>query len=184
MLSVIKLKKNFKVKEVQSQTKKTLIPWQGFCHVHTKISPKIIERARENVMKSFKEGKIKTLVATDVAARGIDIKNVGLVVNYELPENPESYVHRIGRTGRAGREGVAISLVADSEKRRLYRIKGLKNVKPERFKYNSLKVLKEEILSLNPNEIPEEAKKLSRELLKEIDAENIVSFFISKLIYN
>jgi len=140
------------------------------------------QRARENVMKSFKEGKIKTLVATDVAARGIDIKNVGLVVNYELPENPESYVHRIGRTGRAGREGVAISLVADSEKRRLYRIKGLKNIKPEKFKYNNLKALKEEILSQNPEKIPEEAKKISRELLKEMDTERLVTFLGSKLL--
>ena len=91
------------------------------------------QRQRENVMRAFREGKVKVLVATDVAARGIDIKNVGLVINYELPEDPESYIHRIGRTGRAGRKGVAISLVAGSEKKRLYRIKGLKGIRPERF---------------------------------------------------
>lgn len=91
------------------------------------------QRQREKVMRAFRKGKIRILVATDVASRGIDIKNVELVVNFELPENPESYVHRIGRTGRAGRRGTAISLVSEGEKRRVYRIRKLKNVKIEKL---------------------------------------------------
>ena len=73
---------------------------------------------RIKALDAFKEGKITALVATDVAARGIDIDQLPLVVNYELPPNPEDYVHRIGRTGRAGASGEAISLV-DSEEERL-----------------------------------------------------------------
>jgi ATP-dependent RNA helicase RhlE len=65
------------------------------------------------------------LVATDVAARGIDIDALPYVVNYELPDSAEHYVHRIGRTGRAGRDGVALSLVCDAERRQLADIERL-----------------------------------------------------------
>ena len=140
------------------------------------------QRQRETVMKLFKEGKVKVLVATDVAARGIDIKNVGLVINYELPENPESYVHRIGRTGRAGREGTAISLVAESEKRRMYRIKGLKNVRPERFRVNDLKELKERLEKKSLDRVPERVKRFARELLSEREAEEIVALLVDELL--
>lgn len=67
------------------------------------------QRVRERALKNFSEGKIRVLVATDVAARGIDVDNITHVINYELPNEPDSYVHRIGRTGRAGALGVAIS---------------------------------------------------------------------------
>lgn len=67
--------------------------------------------ARENVLGRFRDNKIKVLVATDVAARGLDIDHISHVFNYDLPQSPGSYVHRVGRTGRAGRGGVAISLV-------------------------------------------------------------------------
>ncbi len=66
---------------------------------------------RERTLKRFRNGKIKALVATDVAARGIDVEGVTHVVNYEVPDDPKQYVHRIGRTGRAGRSGVAVTLV-------------------------------------------------------------------------
>jgi superfamily II DNA/RNA helicase len=80
---------------------------------------------RIKALDAFKEGKITTLVATDVAARGLDIDQLPLVVNYELPTNAEDYVHRIGRTGRAGASGEAISLVDDEEERRLVDIEKL-----------------------------------------------------------
>ena len=70
---------------------------------------------RTKVMNRFRKGQFRYLVATDVAARGIDIDNISLVVNYELPEEPEIYVHRIGRTGRKGDEGLAIAFVSPSE---------------------------------------------------------------------
>jgi hypothetical protein len=66
-------------------------------------------------LADFKQGQIRVLVATDIAARGLDIAQLPLVVNYELPHVPEDYVHRIGRTGRAGRDGVALSLVCEDE---------------------------------------------------------------------
>jgi len=73
------------------------------------------QTARTNALEGFKSGKIRALVATDIAARGIDIDDLPHVVNYEIPNVPEDYVHRIGRTGRAGREGHAVSLVCMDE---------------------------------------------------------------------
>lgn len=78
---------------------------------------------REKIFKKFKNKKIKILVATDVAARGIDVNDLSHVINYSLPQDPESYVHRIGRTGRAGKEGTAITFVTPSEYSRLAFIK-------------------------------------------------------------
>lgn len=70
---------------------------------------------RDRVMKRFRTSDIELLVATDVAARGIDVDNVSHVINYDIPQDPESYVHRIGRTGRAGKRGLAITLVTPRE---------------------------------------------------------------------
>ncbi|MFD1706963.1 DEAD/DEAH box helicase [Siminovitchia sediminis] len=70
---------------------------------------------RLSVLRKFKEGKVDVLVATDVAARGLDISGVTHVYNYDIPQDPESYVHRIGRTGRAGKEGIAVTFVSPRE---------------------------------------------------------------------
>ncbi len=80
------------------------------------------QKKRETVLHNFRTGKLKILVATDVAARGLDIKGVGLVINYGLPRDTESYIHRIGRTGRAGKEGTAISIVTPSDDKQLSNI--------------------------------------------------------------
>jgi ATP-dependent RNA helicase RhlE len=80
---------------------------------------------REKALNEFKEGKVRVLVATDVAARGLDIEDLPHVVNFELPNTPEDYVHRIGRTGRAGKSGDAISLVCDDEQEKLKDIEKL-----------------------------------------------------------
>ncbi|MDX1270111.1 MAG: helicase-related protein, partial [Oceanisphaera sp.] len=72
--------------------------------------------ARTRALSQFKEGKLRVLVATDIAARGIDISELPHVVNYELPHVAEDYVHRIGRTGRAGSQGEAMSLICFEEK--------------------------------------------------------------------
>lgn len=83
---------------------------------------------REKVLQKFRAKKITALVATDVAARGIDIDNLTHVINYALPQDPESYVHRIGRTGRAGKTGIAITLITPSEYRKLVTIQKMSNM--------------------------------------------------------
>ncbi len=83
------------------------------------------QRQRERILNKFKKRWLNVLVATDVAARGIDISNLTHVINYALPEDPAYYIHRIGRTGRAGKEGKAISLVTFKDYKKLHRIKSL-----------------------------------------------------------
>ena len=80
---------------------------------------------RTRSLEAFKNGEIRILVATDVAARGLDISNLPYVVNYDMPGIPEDYVHRIGRTGRAGVSGIAVSLVSPDEKPHLQAIEKL-----------------------------------------------------------
>jgi ATP-dependent RNA helicase DeaD len=77
---------------------------------------------RERLVQRFREGKIKLVVATDIAARGLDVENLSHVINYDLPDNAETYIHRIGRTGRAGKTGTAISLVEPIDRRLLRQI--------------------------------------------------------------
>lgn len=83
------------------------------------------QNARQKALNSFKEGKVDVLLATDIAARGIDIKELPMVINYDLPEDAETYVHRIGRTGRAGKTGEAHSFCSPEEKSLLLKIQKL-----------------------------------------------------------
>ncbi len=118
--------------------------WQVLCFVRTKHGASRLARqlekdglatsaihgdktqaARLDALTAFKEGKLQVLVATDVAARGLDIDDLPLVVNYELPHVPEDYIHRIGRTGRAGATGEAVSFVAPEEEKYLAEIERL-----------------------------------------------------------
>jgi ATP-dependent RNA helicase RhlE len=138
--------------KVASENKRALLEhivtsrniWQVLCFVRTKHGASRLARqlekdglatsaihgdktqaARLEALQAFKDGKLQVLVATDVAARGLDIDDLPLVVNYELPHVPEDYIHRIGRTGRAGASGEAISLVAHEEERYLAEIERL-----------------------------------------------------------
>ena len=77
---------------------------------------------RERVMKNFRDAKVQLLVATDVAARGLDVEGVTHVYNYDIPEDSESYIHRIGRTGRAGMEGLAVTLYTADDSTLLYEL--------------------------------------------------------------
>ena len=106
---------------------------------------------RETVLKKFRGSKIDILVATDVAARGLDISNISHVVNFSIPQNPESYVHRIGRTGRAGREGVAITFVTPREDRQLRQIQAASKAVIKRGKLPS----KEEVMGVRVNALEE-----------------------------
>ncbi len=80
------------------------------------------QRARDTVMKKFREGKVKILVATDVVGRGIDVTGISHIINYDVPESSDDYVHRVGRTGRMGREGVAYTFITPEEGAELTRI--------------------------------------------------------------
>ena len=77
---------------------------------------------RERLVKRFRDGKVKMVVATDIAARGLDVQDLTHVINYDLPDNTETYIHRIGRTGRAGKTGTAIALVHSGDRRTLKQI--------------------------------------------------------------
>lgn len=95
------------------------------------ISSDLTQKERERVMGEMKQKTLPFLVATDIAARGIDISDLGHVINYTFPESPEVYVHRTGRTGRAGKSGVAISLIGPRELGSFYMLKLTYKIKPE-----------------------------------------------------
>ena len=103
---------------------------------------------RDRVMDRFRDGALDILVATDVAARGLDIEHVSHVVNYDIPSNPDAYVHRIGRTGRAGREGVAITLVEPREQRLLRNIERTTRTRLELAQIPTVADLRERRLEL------------------------------------
>jgi ATP-dependent RNA helicase RhlE len=99
------------------------------------------QNQRTKTMRDFKSGHLKVLVATDIAARGIDIDDISHVINYDLPVEPESYVHRIGRTGRAGAKGFAYSFCAADERNSLRSIERFTRMEIEvmKHKYHSEK---------------------------------------------
>ncbi len=98
------------------------------------IHSKVVQSAREKIITEFREGEISALLASDVAARGIDIPNVELVVNYDVPNNSEEYIHRVGRTGRAGQTGVAITFYSPKDKKKLLAIEKLIGSKIKRVR--------------------------------------------------
>ena len=114
----------------------------------------IAQNKREKILKKFKDLKLNVLVATDVAARGIDVENLSHVINYNLPEDVETYTHRIGRTGRAGNKGIAISLTTQAEMRRISLIE---------------KVLKTKLQSLKLPSAGEVRRKTHEKLVIEVD---------------
>lgn len=95
------------------------------------ISGDVAQAERERLVERLRKGTLDVLVATDVAARGLDVERIGLVVNFDVPREPEAYVHRIGRTGRAGREGLALTFFTPKESYRLRRIEKLTGTKME-----------------------------------------------------
>jgi ATP-dependent RNA helicase DeaD len=99
----------------------------------------IAQSTREKTMKSFRDGKLAVLIATDVASRGIDVEDVDCVINFDVPDENEYYIHRIGRTGRARRKGVAWSILGNlADKAKLDEIAKYShfNVRPMRFSDN------------------------------------------------
>ncbi|MCA1012933.1 DEAD/DEAH box helicase [Halobacillus halophilus] len=138
---------------------------------------------RMSTLNKFKRGRIEILVATDVAARGLDISEVSHVYNFDIPQDPESYVHRIGRTGRAGRKGESISFVTPREKDQLNLIEKLTKKKVERLKVPSSeeasrgqqKVAVEKLVeSLGSNDL-KNYKHSANELLEQYDSADIIA---------
>ncbi len=99
----------------------------------------ITQSQREKILQQFRNGSVKILVATDVAARGIDVNDLTHVINYSLPQSPQLYVHRIGRTGRAGKKGISITFVIPSERRKLNFIERINKCKLIKQKLPSAK---------------------------------------------
>ena len=87
------------------------------------------QRDRNASLQAYKENKVKIMVATDVASRGLNMKDIDLVINYDVPQDPESYVHRIGRTARAGKSGKAIMFVTNTEMRSVQTIERRNKIK-------------------------------------------------------
>ncbi|MFP7696075.1 DEAD/DEAH box helicase [Trueperella sp. LYQ143] len=96
------------------------------------LSGDVQQKDREKLVERLRTGTLDVLVATDVAARGLDVERIGLVVNFDVPREPETYVHRIGRTGRAGRSGTSLTFVTPKERQRLRRIEHVTGAQLER----------------------------------------------------
>lgn len=144
---------------------------------------------REKTLARFREKKISILVATDVAARGIDVDNVTHVINYSLPQDPESYVHRIGRTGRAGREGKAISFISKRDFRKLRFIERIAKTRMIKGRIPSVAVVQkarkqrlidqiDESITLDHNM---DVIKLSEALLEKHSPSDLVNALVGKL---
>lgn len=117
-------------------------------HVVQAMHSDLPQRLRQKALEDFKQGKIEILIATDIASRGLDIAGISHVINYDVPQHAEDYVHRIGRTGRAMKEGVAFTLVASDEIAELSRIeryigKSIERRKLEGFDYRYAPLLED-----------------------------------------
>jgi ATP-dependent RNA helicase RhlE len=123
-------KQNLLIELLKDPSIRSVLVFTQMKHAANKLAKKLVsvgipadaihgnksQQARQRALEQFKNRTIRVLVATDIAARGIDIDELSHVVNYELPNVPETYVHRIGRTGRAGASGIAISFCSGEEK--------------------------------------------------------------------
>ena len=144
---------------------------------------------RLSVLKKFKEGSIDVLVATDVAARGLDISGVTHVYNFDIPQDPESYVHRIGRTGRAGKHGIAITFVTPRERGQLHAVEHTTKKRMEKLKTPTLtealegqqKAVTEKILSAIENDDLSLYLGQAEELLQKHGAADLVAAMLKSM---
>lgn len=142
--------------------------------------------ARETVMRQFRARQFKILVATDVAARGIDISDLNTVINYSLPDTSEALMHRIGRTGRAGKAGLAVLLISSSERSKLRRYEkdtGLQFSESHFLSGKKLAKLKQEqlrtqLLTAMSKEANEDYKQLAEQLLELSSPDQVVAAFL------
>lgn len=152
----------------------------------------ITQSIREKILNKFRNKKINILVATDVAARGLDIEELTHVINYALPQDAESYLHRIGRTGRAGKEGTAITFITPEEHRKLMYIKNFTqtDIRKQRipkvrdvinFKREKIILELKSLIAINASE---EYTRIARELLDINDPEKIIAALIKNSYQN
>ena len=152
----------------------------------------ITQNIREKILNKFRNKKINILIATDVAARGLDIEELTHVINYALPQDAESYLHRIGRTGRAGKEGTAITFITPEEHRKLMYIKNftqtdirkqrIPNVK-DVISFKREKIV-EELKGLVEMVVPETYMQIAKDLLDDNDSEKIIAALIKNSYQN
>jgi ATP-dependent RNA helicase DeaD len=136
------------------------------------------QNQRDNVMRKFRDGSIDVLVATDVAARGLDVSGVTHVINFDLPQDPESYVHRIGRTGRAGKEGTSYTFVTPREMDHLHLIERVTRHRITKRQLPTIaeamegkqRILAQQILEIVDNGDSHEFKAVAIQLLEQYDS--------------
>ncbi len=107
-----------KVKELEKDFRKATMD-------ATAIHSDLVQEEREKVLRNFRNGQFQVLIATDIMSRGIDIVDIRMVVNYDVPQDPEDYIHRVGRTARAEREGIALTFIDDADRRKFFGIESL-----------------------------------------------------------
>lgn len=165
--AVNKLAKNLAIRKISSGA------------LHGSLSQGI----RDRIMEQFREGHIDTLVATDLVARGIDVKELAYVVNYHLPDTHEAYVHRSGRTGRAGAKGLAMTIIqqeevveiADFEKALGIHFKPIKKSNAEDLQWNNTLVWAKKVFKTKPNrEVPEDVKHQIKTIFHHLTKEELV----------
>ncbi|MBH5318205.1 DEAD/DEAH box helicase [Paenibacillus sp. GSMTC-2017] len=147
------------------------------------------QNQRDSVMRKFRDGSIDVLVATDVAARGLDVSGVTHVINFDLPQDPESYVHRIGRTGRAGKEGTAWSFVTPRETDHLHFIERVTRQRMTRKPLPSIaeaiegkqRITAERLIEVVQNEEFSEYKAIGIQLLEQYDSVHLLAAAIKLL---
>ena len=139
------------------------------------------QEQRDRVMGRFRSGVAELLIATDVAARGLDIEHLTHVVNYDVPSAPESYVHRIGRVGRAGREGVAITLAEPREQRQLQNIERLTKQKIPFEKVPSVEALRARQMALTTETLREALASAPQERFESVLTELLQEFNIEQI---
>jgi ATP-dependent RNA helicase DeaD len=134
----------------------------------TALNGDITQKLREQTIAKLKSGKIDMLIATDVAARGLDVERISHVINYDIPSDPEAYTHRIGRTGRAGREGEAILFVTNREQRLLRMIEKVSGKKIERMHMPTVETINQERIQRFKQRITDTLENEDNELFHSI----------------
>ena len=151
----------------------------------------LTQAIRDRIMEQFREGYIDILVATDLVARGIDVKELAYVVNYHLPDTHEAYVHRSGRTGRAGANGLSMTIlqqeevqeIAGFEKELGIKFHPLKKANAEDIEWNNTLVWAKKVFKTKPNrEIPEEVKQQVRTIFHHLTKEELIEKVMSNYL--